>query len=491
MRRKAKPSPSPPAAIDDLPLCVDLDGTLVKVDTLQEAGFTVLIRDWRFWFRLPALLLRGKAALKQELARRWRFDAAHLPYNEALLEYLREAHARGRKIVLATAADRAVAEPVARHLGLFDEVIASDGIRNLRGPTKAEELCRRFGDGGFVYVGNDRTDHAVWSRAGAVITVNARRSLRRAVDARYPGAAAIETPRNSLKAALRALRPYQWVKNLLTFVPLLASGDFRDLQAWRASVLIFLAFCAIASAGYLINDMADLTSDRVHARKRRRPFAAGALSIADGLSMLPVLIGLGAVLGGLSGAWLALAIYAVLSLAYNFKLKSMPLIDVFVLAALYTVRLFGGGQASGHPVSLWLLGFSSFVFLSLALIKRVAELFRLRELKSDGPAGREYYTEDLTILEMMGCSASFASAIVLALYVQSDTASRAYQHPSVLWGVIPLILFWQCRLWLSTARGYMHDDPIVYAARDWVSWLVFFGVVCVALVAYAPLGVGL
>jgi len=292
-------------------------------------------------------------------------------------------------------------------------------------------------------------------------------ALRRAVVARYPGATAIDSPRGGIGAALRALRPYQWVKNLLIFVPLLASGDFRAAELWRTSILIFLAFCTTASAGYLINDMADLAADRVHARKARRPFASGALAIADGLAMLPILATIGAALGWVSGAAHALMVYVILSLAYNFKLKRMPLIDVFVLTTLYAVRLFAGGEASGHLVSFWLLGFSSFLFLSLALIKRVAELFRAQGKDRSGPAGREYFTQDLMVLQMMGCCASFASAIVLALYVQSETASQAYAHPAVPWGVIPLILFWQCRLWLSTARGYMHDDPIVYAVGDW------------------------
>jgi 4-hydroxybenzoate polyprenyltransferase len=193
------------------------------------------------------------------------------------------------------------------------------------------------------------------------------------------------------------------------------------------------------------------------------------------------------VLGWAGGTLAALAIYVVSSLSYNIWLKQQPLVDVFVLAGLYTIRLFGGGEASGHPVSLWLLGFSSFLFLSLAFVKRTSELQRLPA--ADGgtmPLRRGYMVEDIVILKIFGCASTFASAIVLSLYVQSDIASRAYNHPDMLWGTVPLLLFWQCRLWLSTSRGYMHDDPIVYAARDWVSWVVFVGLVVIAGSAWLP-----
>jgi 4-hydroxybenzoate polyprenyltransferase len=247
------------------------------------------------------------------------------------------------------------------------------------------------------------------------------------------------------------------------------------------------AFCATASAIYVLNDLSDLAADRAHPRKRQRPFASGALPLSTGLAMVPVLFLIGGWLGVASGTWLALAMYAALSLAYTIRLKEMPLIDVFILAALYTIRLFGGGEASGHQVSTWLLGFSSFLFLSLALVKRVSELYRLQSSAQRRTERRGYTVEDLVILQMFGSAASFASAVVLSLYVQSDTASHEYTRPSMLWGAIPLLLFWQCRLWLSTSRGYMNDDPIVYAARDWVSWLVFIGVVLVAAAARLPM----
>jgi len=290
-----------------------------------------------------------------------------------------------------------------------------------------------------------------------------------------------------LRGLVRALRPHQWVKNLLVFVPLVCAAAFDNIGSWEAALECFLGFCAIASAIYLLNDIADLASDRAHPRKSRRPFARGAVPISLGLALVPVLLAISVAFGWESDAGRDFAIYAALSLAYNFKLKEMPLVDVFVLAGLYTVRLFGGGEASGYPVSLWLLGFSSFTFLSLALIKRVSELQLILKQQRHVNGRRGYMTQDLHALEMMGYAASFTSALVLTLYVQSDTASRYYPHPKLLWGIVPLMLFWQCRLWLSTARGYMHDDPIVYAARDWVSWLVLAALgALVAGASYLP-----
>jgi 4-hydroxybenzoate polyprenyltransferase/phosphoserine phosphatase len=470
-----------------LPLCVDLDGTLLTIDSLPESAVGAVLNDFRVLFRLPGWLMKGKAVLKQELAQRWDFDPALLPYNMLLLDYLREQKAQGRTLVLATAADARIAQKIAAYLGLFDEVIASDGTNNRGGNAKAAALAERFGAKGFVYAGNEKTDLAVWKDAAAAIVVNAPGSVRRAAEALGPVETVITHQGSLARGLLRAMRPYQWVKNLLTLVPLICSAAYLDVGGWQAAGAIFAAFCAVASGIYLLNDICDLAADRAHPRKSRRPFASGAVPITIGLALVPVLFVTGGFFGWLSGAPGPLFIYAVLSLGYNFKLKEMPLIDIFLLAALYSVRLFGGGEASGYPVSLWLLGFSSFTFLSLALIKRVSELLRVQSQKRKAAARRGYVTEDIPILQMMGCASSFTAALVLTLYVQSDTASHAYVHPKMLWGIVPLMLFWQCRLWLSTTRGYMHDDPIIYAARDWVSWAVLAFLMAIMMTAYLPI----
>ena len=464
-----------------LPLCVDLDGTLLKSDTLHDAALAVVVANPRVLFRLPGWLAAGKAHLKLQLAARWTFDPATLPYNPEVLALIRQARAQGRRIVLCTAADQRVADAVARHLGLFDDIMASDGAVNLRGAAKAEALVRRFGPRGFTYLGNDASDYPVWDQAVAAIVVNASPRVQKAAAARFNVEAILSRQASPARAVLRALRPHQWSKNALCILPLLASGAM-ERAAWLGALWVLMAFCATASAIYVLNDLSDLAADRAHGRKSRRPFASGALPVSWGFGLAAVLLTAGAVLGWISGALPVLAAYAALSMAYTLRLKELPLVDVFVLAALYTLRLVAGGVASLHAVSLWLLGFSGFLFLGLALIKRVSELKRLEEAGQTRVARRGYLVQDAAILQQLGAASTFASAVVLSLYVQSDAALRGYRFPDALWVAVPLLLLWQCRLWLATARGHMHDDPIVFALRDRPSWLIL---ACLCLVALA------
>ena len=293
------------------------------------------------------------------------------------------------------------------------------------------------------------------------------------------------------RALLKALRPHQWVKNVLVFVPIVTASALFDMVAWRDALLMFFAFCCTASAIYVVNDLTDLAADRQHQRKRHRPFASGALPLYHGPIVVPGLLLLGGGLAAAAGAFHVVVLYAVCSMLYSFKLKSLPLVDVFMLAALYTIRLFGGGEAAGYPVSLWLLGFSSFLFLSLAIVKRVAELMTLAPATGHKtghkPAGRGYRAGDLDILRLMGVASSFTSCLVLALYVQSDLALGLNKLDQLYWGIVPLMLFWQCRIWLATARGKMHDDPIVYAAKDPTSWVIGGSVFAIAAMAHLPI----
>jgi 4-hydroxybenzoate polyprenyltransferase len=450
-----------------LPLCVDLDGTLVRSDTLVDS-LAAGVRNWRIWWALLGIF-GGRAALKRRIAELEPVEAASLPYNAELLEYLRGEKARGRMLVLATAADRRTADAVAAHLEFFDSVIASDGVRNLRGQHKANALVERFGEKGFVYAGNDRSDLHIWGSAGGAVIVSASPSLVARAGRLTDVERHIKPDGSRLRAMLRALRPHQWVKNLLVLVPLATAHALRDASAWISAGWIFAAFCATASAIYIVNDLSDLRADRLHIRKRNRPFASGVLSPALGLTMTLALLLAGGTFATRSGAGIWVALYAATSLSYSLFFKEFPLVDIFVLAGLYTLRLFAGGEATGHLVSLWLLAFSSFFFLSLALVKRVSEMMT----KSRGRAARRgYEAADVPILQAMGVASAFTAIVILALFVQDEAVSRLYASPVLLWLIVPLMLFWLCRIWLSTARGYMHDDPIVYAAKDWVSWLV-------------------
>jgi len=466
------------------PLCVDLDSTLIATNTLHEtliavAGNPVVLAS------LPRWLMAGKAVLKRELARRASLDPTLLPYNQPLLEYLRREKASGRYLVLATAADRSLAEAVQTHLGLFDEIIASDGVRNLRGKTKAQVLAERFREQGFAYAGSDRTDLPIWRQATRAVLVNTSSRVARAAATAVSVEAELHTRAALLPACIKALRPYQWIKNLLVFIPLITAHALDDARGWRSALLLFAAFCTIASGLYLVNDLSDLAADRHHPYKRYRPFAQGTLPLISGVMLVPILCLLSLGLATMSGATWAIVLYAGASTAYSFRLKQWPLIDLFTLAGLYTIRLFAGGEASGYRVSMWLLAFSSFFFFSLAVIKRVSELMAVQARDEKAVPRRAYVVSDLQILQLMGVSATFVSVLVLALYVQSEAIR--YTRPTLLWLIVPLMLFWQCRLWFATARGNMHDDPITYTAKDWISWLSGIVLVAILTLAAAPL----
>jgi 4-hydroxybenzoate polyprenyltransferase len=451
------------------PLYVDLEGALVKSNLLIECLLDSLRRP-EFWWQLPSWLSRGYSYFKSQLARHATLDPALVPYNSELLAYLRSEHRRGRRVVLVSGLNRRLAEPIAAHLGCFDHVIAPDERRGMRSNAKVETITAHLAGKSFSYAGGHSSDLPIWRFAARGVIVNAPRLA--AVVARTTPIEAILSERASTPwTLLKSLRPHQWVKNLLVFVPLIASGQFHDAGGWALSLLAFAAFCMTASAIYIINDLADLTADRQHPRKRTRPFASGDVSAGTGLILASALMLLGISSSVAAGALAFVLVYAFASLAYSMYLKKRPLVDVFGLSSLYIIRLLAGGEVSGHPVSHWLFGFAFFLFLSLALIKRVAELQESAVEAGKRVSRRGYYASDTLMLALMGVSSTFTSSLVLALYLQS-AAQAVYASPTLLWPVVPLLLFWQCRLWLSTHRGYMLDDPIVYSAHDWVSWLV-------------------
>jgi 4-hydroxybenzoate polyprenyltransferase len=455
----AGPAPAGSLAV---PLCVELDA-LVRTGVGAESFFAVLAKR-----RLGGLLMPGGRPFREHLAAIASLDPALLPYNAELLAYLGEQQASGRRLVLVTAAANAqIAQAVAERLGLFDEVIASGGARHREG--KAEELSARFGSEGFAYAGRHRRDLPVWRAARSGVLVNPSVALRSAVASAAPVEGEMRDRPSLLRTALKAVRPHQWLKNLLVFVPIVTAHDLGDISAWISGLALFAAFCATASAIYIFNDLVDLAADRQHPRKRNRPLASGDLSLATGVGLAAVLLAVGLALSAHLGTLSILLVYAALAVGYSLLFKELPLVDVFLLATLYTMRVIGGGVATGHAITLWLLAFSGFLFLSLALVKRVHELTTVAPTSR---VRRGYQPADLPLLQAFGCASAFASSVVLALFVASAAASARYSSPDLLWGTVPLILFWQCRLWLATARGRMHDDPIVYAVRDPASWLV-------------------
>lgn len=456
------------------PLAVDMDGTLVLGDTLHESVLVLLRRNPLYLFVLPLWLAGGKARFKRELARRALPDPADLVYNIPFLDWLRSQHGR-RELVLCTAADAGIASGVAGHLGVFDLVLASDGERNLDGARKAAALVDRYGERGFDYAANGAVDVGIWRHARRAIVVNASASTERAARAATEVEEVMPAQPAGVRAWLRALRLHQWIKNLLVFVPLLTAHLALDPQAVGRAAMAFLAFGLCASSVYLLNDLLDLPADRAHPRKRARPFAAGQLSLLAGLALAPLLLVAAFTLAGLmlpERFVLALAGYYLLTLLYSLVLKRVEMLDVVVLATLYTARIVAGTFALGIALSFWLLAFSMFLFLSLALVKRYTELEVMREQGRTEAAGRGYRTDDLPMLGALGAAAGYLSVLVLALYINSANSEALYAQPKALWLLCPLLLYWISRVWLLTQRGRMHDDPLLYAMRDPVSLVV-------------------
>lgn len=468
----------PPPSV---PLCVDLDGTLCRSDTLLEALVQGLReRPWMLFAALLAVL-SGRARFKAWVADTFGLEPGSLPLREDLVQWLHDQRALGRQLVLATAASRKSADIVAASLGIFDEVLASTPETNLRGAAKAEALVARFGERGFLYAGNDRHDLDVWRRAAGAVVVDASPGLLAHITCPIVRLFPRERPR--AVELLRALRPHQWAKNALVFVPLLASGRWSDAPAIRGSSLAFFALSAMASAVYLVNDLIDLASDRRHRSKRRRPLAQASLPIAWAVPAACVLSAAAMTIAfaGGTGLFLALASYVVLTTAYTLLLKRVALVDVFVLSALYTLRMYAGGMAAGIPISIWLLNFGMFLFLSLALLKRLVEIGRQTDAGS--VPGRGYSTHDATPILALGCASGIVASLVLALYVNSEAARSQYHLVEPLFGLVPLCLFVVCRLWLSGWRGQLDDDPVAGSLRDPGFWaagilgvlLVFLG----------------
>ncbi len=456
-----------------IPLAVDLDGTLIAADLLWEGLFALLRKNPLHLLAVPFWLAAGgPARLKREIAARVDIDPACLPYRAALLERLRAERAGGRRLILATGTPRRFAEAVAAHLGLFDQVLATEGGHNLTSGRKRDALVAAYGDGGFDYAGNSRHDLAVFDAARhAIVVAPDRRAARwQAVH----GGETVAGPKATPRTVLKMLRVHQWLKNGLIAVPMVLSHDYLDAGMIGACALAFLSFSAVASAIYIVNDFFDLALDRSHPTKRARPFASGALPIPFGLASIAVLLSVGfGVALLLPPAFMAvLAGYMAATTAYSLSLKRMLLVDVLTLAGLYTLRVLAGAAATGIEVSFWLLAFSIFFFLSLALVKRFVELRSTELCAGERIAGRGYRAEDQDIVAQAGMASAFSAALVLALYMDSGAVRELYTHPWVMWPLAPIVLYLTMRVWILARRDEMHDDPVVFIIRDWRSQIV-------------------
>jgi 4-hydroxybenzoate polyprenyltransferase len=468
-----------------LPLCVDLDGTLLATDCLWESFVQGLKQNPFILFQVPFWLLKGKANLKNHLAQYANFDVIPLPENRRFINWLATQVVLERDLYLVSASDQSLVSAIGDQFGIFKEAIGSRDGLNLRGRNKADYLVERFGKEGFDYAGNDFSDVHIWERSKTAIMVHPAKRLVEKVP-EYKRLVIMEDRPSLPMAFIKAIRPHQWVKNLLIFVPLLTAHVWYQPQSWLSALLAFVSFSFCASAVYLINDLADLRSDRMHNTKRNRPFASGVLPLYYGL------IGSGALLAfsllimvfaNYESGLPVLGVYFVATCLYSFWLKQVAGVDIIFLAGLYTIRLALGAAVVEVEISEWLLAFSLFFFLSLALAKRFSELYNIKEESRGKVAGRGYFTADLNLMAMLGSSSGYLSILVLALYVSGESVARLYQHPKWILLVCPIMLVWVTRLWLVTHRGAMDEDPIHFAVKDGFSYGTIFSLGIIALLA--------
>lgn len=466
------------------PLVVDLDGTLIRSDLLVETWFHALGADWRNAYRLLPALARGKAEFKAAIAEAASIDAPTLPFEEAVLDYIRAAVGAGRPVYLASASHADHVRAIAEHLNLFTGWLASDGTTNLAGAAKARRLVEMFGEGGFDYIGNSAADLPVWQVAHRCIAINLGSGLRRQVDTRFDRPEHLAGTPTSPKRWLKLIRVHQWAKNALVFVPILTSHSLDPARILLALVAFF-AFSFCASAIYIINDLADLKADRGHPSKRFRPLAAGIVSPFTAMGIAAALL-IAAFTLAIAIGWpftAVLATYLALTSAYTFSLKRKMLVDAITLAMLYSLRVIGGSAAVGIWMSEWLFAFSLFIFTSLALVKRYTELSVRLDASLPDPSNRNYRVADLPIVATLAAASGFNAVTVFALYVSSDDVRRLYTHPQLLWLICPILMYWIARVLMLAHRRMMDDDPISFALRDWRSCVCLIGVISIMLAA--------
>ncbi|HEY9099966.1 MAG TPA: UbiA family prenyltransferase [Thiobacillus sp.] len=473
-------------------LVVDLDGTLTPCDTLVESVIALVKRHPLNLFLIPLWLLKGRAAFKTKVASRAHFSVDNMPLRTELMDYLVSQKSMGRRLVLATAAHESIAQAMARRTGLFDDVLASDAEHNLKGRHKLAAIQRHIGND-FAYAGDSPADLPIWRAARAAVLVNVSPRIKQALDGLVSLEREFQYPAPTLRTWIKALRVHQWIKNVLVFVPLLTAFSFLDASSLVNAMIAFFAFSLTASATYVVNDLWDLDNDRTHPRKQKRPFASAALPIPTGLAVAGIALTIAFVLAlYVSTAFTFMLLsYLVLTSAYSWVLKQYVLIDVFTLSLLYTLRILAGAVAIGVTTSPWLLAFSVFIFLSLALVKRCSELISLEHAGQTATHGRDYRVSDQQVLTPLGMASALGAIVVFGLYISSPEVQAHYASPVLLWLAALGMIYWLARLWIKTQRGEMHDDPIVFALHDRGSRIAVIAMVAVVLAAHYLTGIKL
>jgi 4-hydroxybenzoate polyprenyltransferase len=470
---------------NDIPLVVDLDGTLINTDLLYEAIILLIKKNPVYIFKCLLWLIKGKAYFKAKVFGQVQLHYQTLPFNQEILCFLQNEFAKGRTIILATASPVTCAIEIAKVHPFFSKVYGTDNNINLKGANKLNLLVKEFGNGKFDYIGNSKPDLVIFTSCRYAYLVNATSAVERSAKQLNNLKNTWGSAGATFKDYIKAVRAYQWIKNLLLFVPLITSHSLQSFNLLIISFFAFLAFNLVASAGYLLNDLLDISSDRRHPRKQFRPVASGKVSVAKALLIAVIFLAAGLIFA----ATLNLFFFAILlfyfftSFSYSLFFKKIVLYDVFILALLYSIRVFAGAVVINVSLSFWLIAFSTFMFLSLAFVKRYSELMQINGSPDLKNRGRGYAVEDLNLLQVMGVTSGFIAVVVFSLYINSPEVAQLYSKPKILWAISFLFLFWISRIWLFTTRGKMADDPIIFAIKDITSYFVFLITVILILIS--------
>lgn len=471
------------------PLVVDLDGTLIFNDILNESLLNLLKNNPLKIFILFVWLLKGIAYLKRQLFFYTTTNINNLPYNFEFINWLKIQKKSGRKLVLCTGSDELIAIEISNYLNLFDSVIASDGKTNLTGQNKANKLVSLYGNLGFDYAGNSNSDIKVWKHSRNIIAVNTSFIVKLKIAKQFSSINFFNYKNNNFSQYIELIRIHQWLKNILLFIPLLASHNINNIEFIGTLIFAFISFSLVASSIYIFNDLFDIDNDRYHPVKKFRPFALGVIPLLNGFILGIILILTSFYFASLINKKFIfiILIYFIITTLYSWKLKKIAIIDCITLALLYTLRIIAGAVALSLLLSFWLLAFSIFFFLSLAFVKRYAELEMLKKQKVAKLYGRAYLSQDASLIQTMGIASGYSSILVLALYLNSDSIQKLYKNPEIVWATVPVILFWISWIWLKAHHGDIHEDPVIFAIKDKAS--LFVGLLFIFILLIATIGV--
>lgn len=459
-------------SVADIPLYVDLDGTLIKTDLMFESLLLLLKKNIFYALVLPFWLIKGKTHLKLQLAKRIDLPVSNLPLNTEFYSYLRGQKEAGREIILISGSSQRAVTAISEHIKLFDASYGSDEDTNLKAKKKLQKIRELSGERGFAYAGNSLDDIIIWQAASQSIIVNCYADISQSIDSSQK--LRFDQPSSLTIKLLQAIRPHHWLKNILVFVPLVLSHQILNIELLSLAAVTFISFSLCASSVYVLNDLIDLNNDRCHWRKRNRPFASGDLPLIIGFIIGPLFFLTGAIIALFLplGFQLIFLLYWFVNLLYSFYLKRLFIVDIFILSFLYNLRIIAGAESISIETTNWLLGFSFALFLGLAIVKRVAELHNAITRRKIGIEGRAYKQRHLKLLSSIGIFFSAIAVSIFAFYISAPETTELYDAPLILWAILPLLTYLLYRIWYNALNQKMNEDPIIFAATDLIGQLI-------------------